>query len=379
MGDLQRSDSELSFAQRKIFLLTHPRTASNLCVKLFATHPKLAILKYPFHETYLTGPDKLIRRTLGKGFSPRNDKSTYQSEFDELQRFVSIAEEQVPYISFPPAYLMLRVFTKGKIPLLKEHIKFFMDPKIVAANFPSDMFTFDKPIVIDRLASASASQESVDSTRAAMYSSATSSNPTVLPDSFMDSVRPVILIRHPARIIPSYYRAGHQGWLNMEVNDEQFPVDATLRWSRLVFDWYADRMPERPRSSGPDEQPHENPSTETQFPLVLDADDMINDEGVIRSLCAALQLDPLHVQFSWEEVPIAEQQLEEPQIQRFSYALANSTGIVRCSKDSAIDVVKEKESWTREFGGEVADAFEKHVRLAMHDYDYLRNYRLRPC
>lgn len=278
---------------------------------------------------------------------------------------------------------MLIKFAQGKVPLVKDHALFIMDPNIVAANipFPSDVSIPEKPVVIDRLASAAAFQGSAesDSTRATCYSSATSSNPTVLPDCFMDSVRPIILIRHPARIIPSYYRAKNKVCFDMDVNDEQFPVDASLRWLRLVFDWYADRIAERGRSSSPEKEPGEDSTAKTQIPLVLDGDDMINDEGVIQALCAALKLDPLHVQYSWDEMPVAAQLYELPHARPFIHTLANSTGIIRNSgMDNDMDVVKEKELWTKEFGSDVANAFEKHVEIAMHDYDYLRSFRLRP-
>ena len=68
-------------------------------------------------------------------------------------------------------------------------------------------------------------------------SRALTANPTVLPESFMNSVHPVILIRHPALMIPSYYRILKEVH-GAHVDDEDFPVNAIFRWSRLIFDYY---------------------------------------------------------------------------------------------------------------------------------------------
>lgn len=209
-----------------------------------------------------------------------------------------------------------------------------------------------------------------DTRQADMQLSAPSSNPTVLPDSFMESVIPLVLIRHRARFIPSFYRAASEGRLNMDVNDEDFPVNASLRWSRLVFDWYADRVPTGASSS----------SRETLLrPIVLDAGDFINNENVVRNLCYALRLDPLHLQFSWKKGAPAELQRQSPMVKRFHSTLQESTGIIRTSgKDEEIDIAKEAEDWTKEFGSQVGRVMKKYAELAMHDYCYLREFRLRP-
>lgn len=100
MADLRPSPD----AERKIFLFTHPRTASNLFLRLFAKHPRLTIIDYPFHGVYMTGLDKLNRRRTEKGTWTQADTdelSTYQCAFDQLQHSISVAEEQVCRYALP--------------------------------------------------------------------------------------------------------------------------------------------------------------------------------------------------------------------------------------------------------------------------------------
>lgn len=63
-------------------------------------------------------------------------------------------------------------------------------------------------------------------------------------------------------------------------------------------------------------------------------------------------------------------------VRLFSHTLAVSTSFIRSNTDRGVGVAKEEKSCTKEFefSSEVADAdaFEKHVELAMHDHDYLR-------
>lgn len=44
-----------------IFLFSHPRTASNLFLKLFSQHPQLTFCEYPFKYAYFIGPEAQCR------------------------------------------------------------------------------------------------------------------------------------------------------------------------------------------------------------------------------------------------------------------------------------------------------------------------------
>ncbi len=96
-----RADIRNGKDQRSIFLFSHPRTASNLLLRLFADHPRLAIIEYPWHDAFMNGPEKLMRRITAKGSEPqghdpsRSHGPTYQASFDQLQREMSLAAKQV--------------------------------------------------------------------------------------------------------------------------------------------------------------------------------------------------------------------------------------------------------------------------------------------
>ena len=150
-----------------------------------------------------------------------------------------------------------------------------MDPDVDARNIPADVPRTVKPCpaVVDRSASNSSSNGSGN---ALASLPAARTNPTVLPDSFLESMTPLILFRHPALMIPSFYRAAQKGKLEISIADEDWPVNASLRWLRLVYDWYA----------------HHAPGTNTtSVIIVIDSDDLINSPGFTPRLCARLGID----------------------------------------------------------------------------------------
>jgi hypothetical protein len=265
----------------RIFVFTHPRTASNLFIRLFESHPDLSIVSYPFQDAFFWGPDRTICSQGPLSTQRTIPDATYQNRFNQLQQFVVNAE------------------AAGKIPFIKEHIYYITDPQIIPANvtcLPKGApFIPNTTPTIDDGASASAKSISLPN------------NPTALSNEFLTTLSPVILIRHPAKIIPSYYRLSKDAH-GTTVFDEFFPVNASLRWSRLIFDWYAEYY----SISGIEKRP-----------IVIDAEDMINDSrNVIEKFCEITGLDPKHVQWSWSEKP-------DSLRRSFMSTLWNSTGIIR--------------------------------------------------
>ena len=238
--------------------------------------------------------------------------------------------------------------------LFKDHAFFIIDPKIVAANFPPDVHRVlvNTPIVQDR------NQPDVNG---ATSQKPACPNPTFLPESFMLSLSPIILIRHPAEFIPSYYRASKRARFNIDVYDEDFPVNASLRWQRLFHDWYADNTD----------------STRSPWPIVIDADDLTNEDRIMPRVCDLAGLDPRYVQTEWERVPQATRESQTLADNIFQGALQDSTNVKRSSRRSSdINLAVERESWQQEFGPRVAEAFARYVEAAMPDYHHLRNFRL---
>jgi hypothetical protein len=271
----------------RLFIFTHPRTASNLFMRLFENHPDLSITDYTFFQAYTSGPECLSPgrslQTLAQSGRLTPD-ATYQNGFNQLQKFIADAE------------------AAGKIPFIKEHLLFIIDPQIAAANVKC--LPNGTPYV------PNARPTIEDSTSVLDKSISLPANPTVLSNDFLTTFSPVILIRHPAKIIPSVYRASRDAF-GVTAFDADFPVSTSLRWLRLIFEWY---------------EVYYRISKTKQRPIVIDADDMINDSrNIAEKLCAITGLDPKHVQYSWGE---ATGECKE-NIAIFTSTLRNSTGIIR--------------------------------------------------
>lgn len=233
-----------------------------------------------------------------------------------------------------------------------------MDPRIVVQNIPQDVPRTVKacPVVVDRNVPSSISSGS--------YKSPTSppaarKNPTILPDSFLNSMTPLILFRHPALMIPSFYRAAQKGKIEISIYDEHWPVNASLRWLRLVYDWYRDATGKSARSV-----------------IVIDSDDLINSPGFSSHLFASLGIDQQHLQTSWEPKSEAYRADKGHRVNSFKSTLWDSTRIIRGKRrDYEIDVAAEQEKLREEFGDEVGNIMARYIDLAMGDYHYLRERR----
>ena len=268
----------------RIFIFAHPRTASNLFMRLFENHPDLSIVSYTFQDAFFWGPDHPIcspgPRILAQRTIP---DASYQNRFNQLQQFIANAEAE------------------GKIPIMKEHIYYVIDPQILAAN------VICLPKGAPLIPNAKPTIEDGTSTLAKSIS--LPENPIALSNEFLTTLSPVILTRHPARIIPSLYRLSED--TRRTIFAELFPVNASLRWSRLIFDWYDEYY----RISGIEKRP-----------IVIDAEDMINDSrNVVEKFCDMNGLDPKHVQYTWPETTGECNSSDAP----FMSTLRNSTGIIR--------------------------------------------------
>ena len=255
---------------------------------------------------------------------------TYQAAFDKMQQQIQAVE------------------ARQRIPLIKEPIQDIVDPSIVAENVPSTARAACKaPMCVDR--------ESLDTTP---FSSVR--NPTVLPASFMQSLCPIIIIRHPALMIPSFYRISSDIH-GARVDDEDFPVNATFRWSRLVYDYYIAL------------QDKESPT-----PIVIDSSRLLGDpETVMTQCCVRAGLDPQYLQFQWPQAMEEHRGVVSAGTLAFRKDFLLSTKVKR-NKDSGREPVIEEElvSWREEFGEEAAEAIARYSKAAMADYEYLRQFAL---
>lgn len=155
----------------------------------------------------------------------------------------------------------------------------------------------------------------------------------------------------------SYLRVAGDGDLKLSIHDEDFEMSLSLRWIRLLYDWY---------------------TAQNQPPLVIEADDLINEESVMPRVCSHLGIDAAYLQTQWDTVSDEKRARQEKMITSYHGTLQSSTGVIKSQKrDFEIVLEEEMGEWVREFGEEAATALYRRVQDAMPDYVYLRSLRMR--
>lgn len=322
---------------KPVFLLTHPRTASNLFVKILKQYPKISSLDYPFLNTYYFGTDSLCLRK-----SPQMDISRHKWQTSDPRHTYQCALEQLEEV-------LRQAKSHGKTALVKEHI-----------------FTILKPAVINGNIEISRQLPRQPSIKCSLVSSQISTNPTLLPDEFMLSFAPIFLIRHPALVFPSWYRVGRKT-MGAEVDDAEFPVDASFRWTRILYEWYENSW----------SQAILCPSSSQRFrPTIIDADDIMEKNQVLKELCDQLGINFGYLTFQWEPMEATKIAQQDPDAAPFLSTLQQSTSVEMDKHSGNLEIDREVLKWQTEFGAEVAQALLRYVELAMVDYLYLKSRRL---
>ena len=243
---------------------------------------------------------------------------------------------------------------QGKIPFIKEHAFSIMKPETISQNVAHPRPYMKTP----RITAQTAKGEEV----ATQTDDDDDDNPTVLPTQFLRSVTPIFLIRHPAMVFESILRVSGPT-MGARVDDEEFPVDASLRWLRILYDWFAKSAVDGVR------------------PIVLNADEIMTRPTIVQRLCEQLQLDPTGVRFEWDPLPPSIIEGQSSYQRHFFSTIQSSCG-VRLDKHSAaqgqgldLDVMTTK--WQEVYGFETAAALSSFVDAAMPDYEYLCRCELR--
>ncbi|GAW26691.1 hypothetical protein SAMD00023353_4301100 [Rosellinia necatrix] len=329
-------------ASRPIFLFTHPRTASNLLMKMLRDHPGLGIIEYPFVDTYYYGKESLTLRDNDRMRSAKKRLhdhpalcQTFQAAFDQLEQTIQSTH------------------ATGRIPFIKEHAFTLVRPEVISQNLGRDIPPRTTPRVIARALPTAADQAALDG------------NPTVLPTQFLLGVTPVFLIRHPALVFESILRVSGPT-MGARVDDEEFLVDASLRWLRLLHDWFA-----RGGASA---------NGGVRRPIVLNADEVMARPTVVQKLCERLRVDPGDVCFQWDPVAPSVLEAQGSYHQHFFSTIQTSSG-VQLDKHSApdgrpLDLDAMAESWQEAHGSDAAAALRSFVAAAMPDYEYLSQFEL---
>ncbi|KAL2172244.1 hypothetical protein VTG60DRAFT_6622 [Thermothelomyces hinnuleus] len=325
-------------SKRRFWLLTSPRTASNLLVKILNLDEQ-GVRPGPMRGGYFflsATLERLNRLETPIGAWTEEDREVVnkaqQAAFDALQDYVAAAERE------------------GQGVFVKEHASMMTDP------FYEHKYTHGEDAVPGEPGTLVA--RGVDRpTRSPL-------NLTALPDEFLKTWHPTFLIRHPAAMLPSLYRTTQAdlGDFGNKRRREEGPlkIETTMKWIRTLYEFYVAHFPE-----------------DSPWPIVLDADDIMKTPELVAKYAPLVDLDPAKLRFSWERVP--EEQLKAmPKAAQVMTSHISTTSKIDPSKVAGdIDIDTEAAKWRAEFGEEAGRNIEKWVRDMMPDYLAMHSKRLR--
>lgn len=258
---------------------------------------------------------------------------SYQKGFDALQKHVDSAE------------------ALGQDVFVKEHVPWFIEP-ISEAKY---LFGEDSTDELLWMVTTSSALEH------------SPFNESILPDEFLKTWCPTFLIRHPALAFPSCYRTSVDNE-RAEVARSQHAVnqvEMSVHWSRTLYDWYAQQS----EKSGS--------NSDATWPIILDADDVIEHPDLVRKYSKLVGLDPARLKFEWASASEDELSKMGDMARRMTSTLDASTSIVPGKTSAGLDIDEEAKKWKVEFGIEEGERIEGLVRTAMPDYEYMKARRLR--
>lgn len=339
---------------QRLLLISVPRTASNLLLKILNIHHQPNFLTgqkggYFFYDGFLTAThESRLNRPTDKwsDLEKTEVRNTFQQCLNSLEEYSAQAQRD------------------NKVMFAKEHAFWFINPAVTHVQPGDSPSTKDDKLNafrVNPLETYGPEQTFSEN------------NHTVLPDEYLRTWKIAFLIRHPALAWPSMYRAmtkmSKLGILDDDGVKGASLLNMTLTWTRKLFDWCLEQ---------PDEQ---------TVPLVMDANDIIHNPGSVLRFCEATGLDTNAVRFEWSEENDANK-LEgwvsnDPSNTHHKAArimlstLEASKGVVKDKTPATVDIKAEAEKWKAEFGDEIAGCIEKAVWDAMPDYEYLKERRVR--
>ena len=356
VANISQTNKSSAPCPRRLLLISVPRTASNLLLKILNisnqpnvhTSPKSGYFFYPAFMTVAHGG---YLAKLPQDWTDE-DKNTVKNVFQECLRALEECSTQAQ--------------KENKVMFAKEHAFWMINPASQYGNMTGHRDDeLSKALQID-------TPDVYGATRT--YSP---TNETVLSDEYLRSWQLAFVIRHPALAWPSMYRAMQkmalQGFIDEDGIKGASLTNMTLRWTRMLYDWSLDQ-PDVPA------------------PPIVDAHDLIHMPQVVLKLCEQTGLDPSAVQYEWNPKndrkisdswtshrPDADAEETKWHMRAASIMMATleaSNGIVRDKAPENIDIAVEIAKWKTEFGDEAALLIEKAVWDSMPDYEYLKARRL---
>lgn len=356
----ETSGSERWKPPRRLLLLSMPRTASSLLVKILGLKDRPNVITSK-NESYLFIQVKVAM--FQAGVSGKHIDHWTTDEMDQVQQVYDKCLEDLDT-------LVQAAESSGDTIFAKEHVEHFFDP-IARSKFlhPSSPVANNLSWKLQLPPGIALSENAMEKN--------TFTSGTFLPDAFLRTWLPIFLIRHPALAFPSYYRVRQ----NMDTHSitgteteirQSLLASMTYSWTRRLYDWYSMQD-----TTGKTVEPEVKDDDSVPWPIILDSDDYETDPESLVRLSEIIQLDPSKLQFSWE--PVSDEGRKEfiPRMVTMQSTLLDSNSvIVRKTSSQDIDIAEEGRKWRKDFGEAVGAQLEQVVRDAMPDYEYLRSKRL---
>lgn len=355
--DIPQTNGAPAATPRRLLLISVPRTASNLLLKLWNIPKQPNLLTSP-KGGYFFYPAFIEAAQYGSFLNKPGDQWTDEEKNlvkNSCQRCVDSLEEY-----------SARAKENNQMMFTKEHAYWMFSPaalqKSITGHHDEEFF---KGFRVD-------TPETYGTTRT--YSP---SNETIFSDEYLRSWQMVFIIRHPALAWPSMYRSmqklAESGMLDEDGVMGSSITHMTMHWTRLLYDWSLEQ-PDVPVA-----------------PPVIDAHDLIHNPEIVLKLCEQTGLDKSAVQFEWAgknekksqhwachnpDAGAEEVKMHQLAARVMLSTLESSSGIVKDKAPETIDIAAEAAKWRDEFGEEVGGLLEKSVRDSMPDYEYLKARRI---
>ncbi|KAK4896237.1 hypothetical protein LTR27_005759 [Elasticomyces elasticus] len=305
----------------RIILLDSPRTCSHLFWKLFQSHPQLEHGEgHSWVNPFTYGPERIQRRL-------RHNPEAEKASAEWLKAMPDRAKETYQTTLVAYEKTIQDIESKGKIPFIKEHLLSVMQQDIILSTLRDNDFSWPS----DR-------------------------NPSCIPEALLLSFTPVFLIRPPALMIGSNYRVASK-LMKLQIEDEDFIMQISLRWTRLMMDYY--------RAQG-------------RKPILVDAEDVLDHAEVLMpKLCGLLGIDAAGIVYSWDAIPKEQWPQDDAGIvETFIGTFMSSSGIMKRESRDPVNIEVETQKWAKLYDDDIASRLKGRVEAEMADYEYLRQFRL---
>jgi hypothetical protein len=189
-------------------------------------------------------------------------------------------------------------------------------------------------------------------------------NPTCIPDSFLQNIRPTFLIRHPALVIPSLVRTALDNEGMHQVLESS--ADMTMQWE-TTYNWHISLYRYLLGSS---DFPSPSHDPDITFPIILDASDL-TDESLVRKYATAVGLDADALQFDWDIAVNLEGMGKVDARMKDTLLRSNGVVMAKMTRVADIDAEAKNGEWMSEFGEDLGLRVGRLVESAIKDYEWL--------